>query len=102
MSTATSTLTVQKVGGRLGAVVSGVRLGGDLPAETVAEIRAALIAHKVVFFRGQDHLDEEDHEAFGLPSERPSPTPPSPPPTAVTPSRSTRTTAAAPTSGTPT
>ncbi|WP_432113769.1 TauD/TfdA dioxygenase family protein [Streptomyces sp. S1] len=58
-------ITVQKVGGRLGAVISGVRLGGDLPAETVAEIRAALLAHKVVFFRGQDHLDEEAQEAFG-------------------------------------
>lgn len=58
-------VTVQKVGGRLGAVLTGVRLGGDLPAETVAEIRAALLEHKVVFFRGQDHLDEEQHEAFG-------------------------------------
>ena len=65
MSTATTPVTVQKVGGRLGAVISGVRLGCDLPAETVAEIRAALLAHKVVFFRGQDHLDEEAHEAFG-------------------------------------
>ncbi|MGW1602900.1 TauD/TfdA dioxygenase family protein [Streptomyces eurythermus] len=58
-------VTVQKVGGRLGAVLTGVRLGGDLPADTVAEIRAALLEHKVVFFRGQDHLDEEQHEAFG-------------------------------------
>ncbi|WP_416518513.1 TauD/TfdA dioxygenase family protein [Streptomyces achromogenes] len=58
-------VTVQKVGGRLGAVLTGVRLGGDLPAETVAEIRAALLEHKVVFFRSQDHLDEEQHEAFG-------------------------------------
>ncbi|MFB7406716.1 MULTISPECIES: TauD/TfdA dioxygenase family protein [unclassified Streptomyces] len=61
----TESITVQKVGGRLGAVISGVRLGGDLPAGTVAEIRSALLAHKVVFFRGQDHLDEEAHEAFG-------------------------------------
>ncbi|GHA92981.1 TauD/TfdA dioxygenase family protein [Streptomyces termitum] len=59
------TVTVRKVGGRLGAVISGVRLGGDLAPETVAEIRSALLAHKVVFFRGQDHLDEEAHEAFG-------------------------------------
>ncbi|GGY57994.1 TauD/TfdA dioxygenase family protein [Streptomyces omiyaensis] len=66
MSTATTTsLTVQKLGGRLGAVLSGVRLGGDLAPETVAGIRAALLAHKVVFFRGQDHLDEDAHEAFG-------------------------------------
>ncbi|MFF2774123.1 TauD/TfdA dioxygenase family protein [Streptomyces sp. NPDC058052] len=66
MSTATTTtLTLQKLGGRLGAVLSGVRLGGDLDPETVAGIRAALLAHKVVFFHGQDHLDEEAHEAFG-------------------------------------
>ncbi|MEU6478180.1 TauD/TfdA family dioxygenase [Streptomyces sp. NPDC047017] len=58
-------LTVHQLGGRLGAVVSGVRLGGGLAAGTVAEIRAALLAHKVVFFRGQDHLDESEHEAFG-------------------------------------
>ncbi|MEU2544186.1 TauD/TfdA family dioxygenase [Streptomyces roseolus] len=68
MSTATTpapTLTVEKLGGRLGAVVSGVRLGGDLAPETVGAIRSALLAHKVVFFRDQDHLDEEAHEAFG-------------------------------------
>ncbi|MFF9144581.1 TauD/TfdA dioxygenase family protein [Streptomyces sp. NPDC014861] len=66
MTTATTTaLTVRKLGGRLGAVISGVRLGGDLDPETVAGVRAALLAHKVVFFRDQDHLDEEAHEAFG-------------------------------------
>ncbi|MEU1365336.1 TauD/TfdA family dioxygenase [Streptomyces sp. NPDC005803] len=58
-------VTVQKLGGRIGAVISGVRLGGDLAPETVAAVRAALLAHKVVFFRGQDHLDEDSHEAFG-------------------------------------
>jgi taurine dioxygenase len=58
-------VTVQKIGGRLGAVISGVRLGGDLPPETVSAIRAALLEHKVVFFRGQDALDEKSHEEFG-------------------------------------
>ncbi|MEU8697696.1 TauD/TfdA family dioxygenase [Streptomyces sp. NPDC048680] len=69
MSSATtapaSPVTVQKAGGRIGAVISGVRLGGDLAPETVAAVRAALLANKVVFFRGQDHLDEDSHEAFG-------------------------------------
>ncbi|MGW1228073.1 TauD/TfdA dioxygenase family protein [Streptomyces sp. NPDC001478] len=64
-TTAPATVTVHKLGGRIGAVISGVRLGGDLAPETVAAIRAELLAHKVVFFRGQDHLDEESHEAFG-------------------------------------
>ncbi|MGW7306275.1 TauD/TfdA dioxygenase family protein [Streptomyces sp. NPDC054835] len=63
--TTATELTVRKVGGRLGAVISGVRLGGDLAPETVAAIRAALLEHKVVFFRDQDHLDEDAHEAFG-------------------------------------
>lgn len=58
-------VTVQKLGGRIGAVVSGVRLGGDLAPESVTAVRAALLAHKVVFFRGQGHLDEDSHEAFG-------------------------------------
>ncbi|MFZ3473509.1 TauD/TfdA dioxygenase family protein [Streptomyces sp. 4.24] len=65
MTTATRTdITVTKIGGRIGAEIGGVRLGGELGAEDVAGIRAALLAHKVVFFRGQDHLDEDGHEAF--------------------------------------
>jgi taurine dioxygenase len=56
---------VRKIGGRVGAVISGVRLGGDLDERTVSAIRAAVLAHKVVFLRDQDHLDAEGHEAFG-------------------------------------
>jgi alpha-ketoglutarate-dependent taurine dioxygenase len=52
------------VAGRVGAEVTGVKLGGDLPAKTVEEIRAALLRHKVIFFRGQDHLDEQGQVAF--------------------------------------
>ncbi|MFF0161869.1 TauD/TfdA dioxygenase family protein [Streptomyces sp. NPDC005263] len=59
------TVTVEKVGGRIGAVISGVRLGGGLDAATVAAIRAAVLEHKVVFFRDQQHLDADSHEAFG-------------------------------------
>jgi alpha-ketoglutarate-dependent sulfate ester dioxygenase len=57
-------LTVHQLGGRIGARIDGVRVGGDLPETTIAEIRAALLRHKVVFFRGQDHLDDEQHIAF--------------------------------------
>ncbi|MFE2322386.1 TauD/TfdA dioxygenase family protein [Streptomyces sp. NPDC059385] len=64
MTTVTTSTTVTKIGGRIGAEIGGVKLGGDLPEATVAEIRAALLAHKVVFFRDQDHLDEAGHEAF--------------------------------------
>ncbi|MFJ6938719.1 TauD/TfdA dioxygenase family protein [Streptomyces sp. NPDC101132] len=62
--TTSDTTTVTKIGGRIGALIEGVKLGGDLDDGTVAAIRAALLDHKVVFFRGQDHLDEEGHEAF--------------------------------------
>src|SRR5689334_3715979 len=62
--TGTSPVRVRKVGGRIGAVVEGVRLGGDLPAETVAQVRAALLEHKVLFFRGQHHLDDDHQIAF--------------------------------------
>ncbi|MDQ4112953.1 MAG: TauD/TfdA family dioxygenase, partial [Actinomycetota bacterium] len=58
-------LTVHKVGGRIGARIDGVTLSGDLPAETVAEIRAAILENKVVFFHGQDHLDDRAQIAFG-------------------------------------
>ena len=57
-------LAVSQLGGRIGARIDGVRLGGDLPDETVAEIRSALLRHKVVFFRGQHHLDDDGHIAF--------------------------------------
>jgi alpha-ketoglutarate-dependent taurine dioxygenase len=57
-------LAIHQLGGRIGARIDDVRLGGDLPDETVAEIRSALLRHKVVFFRGQHHLDDDGHIAF--------------------------------------
>ncbi|GAA2576304.1 TauD/TfdA family dioxygenase [Actinomadura fulvescens] len=59
-----SALELSPVSGRIGAVVSGVELSGDLAAETVAEIRLALLRHKVVFFRGQHQLDARSQAAF--------------------------------------
>lgn len=60
----TKLVHVTKLGSRIGAQVDGVRLGGDLAPATVAEIRATLLAHKVIFFRGQNHLDDEKQLAF--------------------------------------
>lgn len=60
----TSALTVTKLSSRIGAQVDGVRLGGDLDAATVSEIRRVLLAHRVIFFRGQDHLDDDQQLAF--------------------------------------
>jgi taurine dioxygenase len=57
-------LDIQRLGGRIGAVVSGVRLSGALDLDTVAALRAAILRHKVVFLRDQDGLDAAGHEAF--------------------------------------
>lgn len=57
-------ITVTKLSSRIGARVDGVRLGGDLDPATVDEIRQALFAHKVIFFRGQHHLDNHQQLAF--------------------------------------
>ncbi|PUA82084.1 TauD/TfdA dioxygenase family protein [Nocardioides currus] len=61
---ATSGATVHQLGGRIGARIDGVRLGGDLDHATIAAVRDALLRHKVVFLRGQHHLDEAGHQAF--------------------------------------
>lgn len=60
----TAGLTVKKLGSRIGARIDGVQLSGDLDQDTVAEIRRALLEHKVVFFSGQHHLTDENHHAF--------------------------------------
>src|SRR5215472_15290495 len=57
-------LDVRPITPAIGAEIYGVRLSGDLPAETVTAIRDALLRHRVVFFRGQGHLDEAGHQAF--------------------------------------
>ena len=56
-------LRIEPVAGALGAEVLGVDVARDLPDETIAAIRAALLAHGVVFFRDQD-LDIARHKAF--------------------------------------
>jgi alpha-ketoglutarate-dependent taurine dioxygenase len=61
---ATRLVIVTKLGSRIGARVGEVRLGGDLDPATVDEIRGALLAHRVIFFRGQRHLDDDQQLAF--------------------------------------
>ncbi len=60
----THQLTVTKLGSQIGARIDGVQLGGDLDTDTVDEIQDALLAYKVIFFRGQHHLDDEQQLAF--------------------------------------
>ena len=61
---ATRPITVTKLGSRIGARVDGVRLGGGLDPATVGEILGALLAHRVIFFRAQHHLDDDQQLAF--------------------------------------
>jgi alpha-ketoglutarate-dependent taurine dioxygenase len=78
-------IEIRPLAGRIGAKIENVRLSGDLPDEVVVSIEAALAKHKVVFFRGQDHLDDAGQERFAarLGDLVPHPTNPSRPGTAI-------------------
>ena len=56
-------LTVERLAGRIGAEIGGVDTGEQLDDETIAGIRRALLAHRVVFFRDQS-LDYDRQVAF--------------------------------------
>ncbi|WP_459547760.1 TauD/TfdA dioxygenase family protein [Nocardia sp. X0981] len=56
--------TVARLGSRIGARIEGVRLSGDLGPAVVEAVRKALVEHKVIFFRGQDHLTEDGQYEF--------------------------------------
>ena len=47
----------------IGAEIDGVDLSCDLPDETIADIRRALLTYKVIFFRDQN-ITQEQHIAF--------------------------------------
>ena len=67
MTASTSPVTrevgVSPLTGAIGAELSGVNLAEQLSERTVADIRAALLANRVVFFRDQS-LDYESQVAF--------------------------------------
>jgi alpha-ketoglutarate-dependent sulfate ester dioxygenase len=46
-------IEVRQVGGVIGAVVSGIRVGSDIEPAAFAELRAALLRHRVLFLRDQ-------------------------------------------------
>ncbi|MBF8755282.1 TauD/TfdA dioxygenase family protein [Pseudomonas guariconensis] len=60
----TSTLDIHPIAGRIGAEIRGVTLSADLDAATIDAIQAALVQHKVIFFRNQTQLDDQSQEAF--------------------------------------
>jgi alpha-ketoglutarate-dependent taurine dioxygenase len=55
--------SVRPVGATIGAELAGIDLGADLDDAVVAEIRAALLAYKVIFLRDQA-LSSERHVAL--------------------------------------
>lgn len=61
---ANATLDITPLAGRIGAEVRGLRLSGALAPDTFAALKAALLRHKVLFLRGQQHLDDASHQAF--------------------------------------
>ena len=64
LATVADRLDIRPITPRIGAEIHGVRLSGDLPDATVLQIREAIFAHKVVFFRAQTHLDDAGQEDF--------------------------------------
>ncbi|MET0692972.1 MAG: TauD/TfdA family dioxygenase [Propionibacteriaceae bacterium] len=70
-------ISVSKVGEVIGARIGGVELSGNLSVAVVAEIRRALLENRVIFFSGQDHVDDAIQHEFasllGRPT-RPHPT----------------------------
>lgn len=58
-------LRLRRLAGHIGAEVLDVKLGADLSDDDFEQIRAALLAHKVLFFRDQGHLDDDAQQTFG-------------------------------------
>lgn len=51
---------------RIGAEIRDIRLSADLPQPVIDGLWHALLQHKVLFFRGQTHLDDAGQEALAL------------------------------------
>ncbi|WP_395542444.1 TauD/TfdA dioxygenase family protein [Neotabrizicola sp. sgz301269] len=58
--------SLAKVTPRIGAEIGGLRLSGDLPQPAIEALLGLLARHKVLFFRGQTHLDDAGQERFAL------------------------------------
>jgi alpha-ketoglutarate-dependent taurine dioxygenase len=56
-------IDITRIGGRIGAEVSGIDLKLPVEPGDAKEIHDALVEHKVLVFRGQ-HLDDEQHQRF--------------------------------------
>ena len=57
---------ITRLTGRIGAEIRNVKLSGDLPEASIGAINQLLLRHKVIFFRGQNHLDDAGQERFAV------------------------------------
>jgi taurine dioxygenase len=57
-------LVVKPLSPRIGAEIKGIRLSGELDDAVIEGIDAALLRHKVIFFRDKAHLTDEQQELF--------------------------------------
>ncbi|MCP1838699.1 alpha-ketoglutarate-dependent taurine dioxygenase [Bradyrhizobium sp. USDA 4524] len=53
-------------GTRLGSEIKNIRLSDELSDEAVQAISRLLLAHKVIFFRDQAHLDDAERQRFAV------------------------------------
>ena len=58
-------LRIRRLAGRIGGEVQDLKLSASLDDPTFADLEAALVKHKVLFFRNQSHLDDAAHQAVG-------------------------------------
>ncbi|SOE52547.1 TauD/TfdA dioxygenase family protein [Orrella dioscoreae] len=58
-------LDIRPLAGRIGGEVRGLRLSDELTDEVFGRVRQALLHYKVLFFRGQSHLDDAAHQRVG-------------------------------------
>ena len=63
MTTTPTDFDIRRIGGRIGAEITGVDLAGDLDEGILKEVKAALLEHKALVFRDQD-LDDEGQIRF--------------------------------------
>lgn len=54
----------ERVAGRIGAEIKDIRLSSNLEQTTIDELYQLLLKHKVLFFRNQQHLSNEEQEQF--------------------------------------
>lgn len=59
-----SALELRPLAGRIGAEVRGLTLSPALAPARFEALRQALHTHKVLFLRGQQHLDDASHQGF--------------------------------------